>query len=192
MPVIWATTLYFFIWNQQCWEVTLDTKEKHKKIQPAFILISLPKPLQILWYHLEISAVAARTKAIKVCPHGTANCRFQHLPRAPVSSGTRRSVAKLAAKPATGSLGENPSQQLNSHSREKLSPFCVSSNEKGKRNGRRWKAAIHQSKNEPTNAGCAKQSYSKANAQPGLLSLLACPIYSYITPLTYGELLQEY
>lgn len=174
MPVIWATTLYFFIWNQQCWEVTLDTKEKHKKIQPAFILISLPKPLQILWYHLEISAVAARTKAIKVCPHGTANCRFQHLPRAPVSSGTRRSVAKLAAKPATGSLGENPSQQLNSHSREKLSPFCVSSNERGKEMvGGEKQQSTKAKMNPPTQAVQNNPTAKPTHSQVSWVSLLA-------------------
>lgn len=49
-------------------------------------------------------------------------------------------------------------------------------------------------KKERTNADYAKQFYSKAKAEPGLLSPLACPsnIYCYITPLTYGELLQKH
>lgn len=49
-----------------------------------------------------------------------------------------------------------------------------------------------KAKKEHTKADYAKQFYSKASAEPGLLSPLACPIYCYITPLTYGELLQKH
>lgn len=53
---------------------------------------------------------------------------------------------------------------------------------------------LQSKKKERTNADYAKQFYSKAKAEPGLLSPLACPsnIYCYITPLTYGELLQKH